>query len=129
MCYSSYVTGSTSLQISMTPTVGTDRWRIAVAGELDTGTSDQLLDAVMAALDRPGCRDLVIDLGQVTFLDASAVGVLVRARLACRRIGGRFTVFGTRGAVAQTLHLAGVAESFGLSRPRGQVRLNATADH
>jgi anti-anti-sigma factor len=109
------------LQISMRPTVGVDRWRIAVAGELDVDTSPQLVDAVGSALSLPGCRDVIVDLGQVTFADASAVNALVRARLACRHVGGRLTVFGARGVVAEILYLTGVAESFGLPARRARM--------
>ena len=112
----------------MRPSVGVDRWRMSVGGEMDSSTSPQLLDAVTAVLGQPGFRDLVVDLSQVTFADACAVGVLVQARLACRHIGGRFTVFGARGGVAQLLHLTGVAESFGLPAQTGRLRLNVVPD-
>jgi anti-anti-sigma factor len=91
-----------------------DHHRIAVMGDLDQATSSRLLDALMAALALPGARDVVLDFRGVTFLDASGVGVIVRARLACRHLGGRLTLFGARGRVAEVLHLTGVAESVGL---------------
>ena len=91
-----------------------DHHRIAVMGDLDLATSSRLLDALMAALALPGARDVVLDFRGVTFLDASGVGVIVRARLACRHLGGRLTLFGARGMVAEVLHLTGVAESVGL---------------
>jgi anti-sigma B factor antagonist len=91
-----------------------DHHRIAVTGDLDLATSSRLLDALMAALALPGARDVVLDFGGVNFLDASGVGVIVRARLACRHLGGRLTLFGARGIVAEVLHLTGVAESVGL---------------
>jgi anti-sigma B factor antagonist len=111
----------------MHPTVGVDRWRIAVAGELDVDSSPQLVDAVTTALSLPGCRDVIVDLSQVTFADASAVNALVQARLACRHVGGRFTVFGARGAVGEILYLTGVAESFGLPNRRARL-LNLASD-
>jgi anti-anti-sigma factor len=101
--------------VSVTSTVvGYDRPRITVAGELDLFTSPQLVDAVTAALKAIPARDVVVDLSGVTFIDASAVGALVHARQECRRVGGRLTVFGARGMVAEVLHLTGVAESLGI---------------
>jgi anti-anti-sigma factor len=128
VCYSGVVTGAPEFSIAMRPAVGMDRWRVSVAGELDTVTAPQLLEAVTAALRLPNCRDIIVDLTGVTFADAVAVGALVQARLACRYIGGRFTVFGARAGVAEILHLTGVAESFGLPAPRGHPRAEAGTD-
>jgi anti-sigma B factor antagonist len=101
-----------------------DRHRIAVTGEIDLASSPLLLEALMTALALPGARDLILDLRGVSFLDASGVGVLVRARLACRHVGGRLTVFGATGMVAEVLHLTGVAESLGLPiRAPGESRM------
>ena len=102
--------------VDVATTAGLNRSRIAVAGELDLATASQLLDAVNNALADPGCRDVVIDLSGVPFIDATGIGVLVRARRACRRGGGRLTIFGAHGIVAELLHLTGVAESLGLPR-------------
>jgi anti-sigma B factor antagonist len=100
--------------IRTSSTVGLQRVRITVTGELDLVTGPQLLESVQRALQLPACRDLVIDIRDVSFADASAVGVLVRARRACEHVGGRLTVFGAHGVVAEILYLTGVAESLGM---------------
>lgn len=93
--------------------VDIDRQRIRVLGELDIATSRLLLDATREALALPGCRDLVIDVGGVTFLDARAIGTLVLIRLECEHMGGRLSVFGAKGMVAEVLHMTGVADAMG----------------
>jgi anti-anti-sigma factor len=100
--------------ITTSSTVGLQRVRITVVGELDLVTGPKLLESIERALGLPACRDLVIDLRDVTFADASAVGVFVRARRACEHVGGRLTVFGAHGMVAEILYLTGVAESLGM---------------
>jgi anti-sigma B factor antagonist len=98
--------------------VDVDRQRIGVSGELDLVTAPLLLDAATAALALPGCRDLVIDLGGVTFMDASAIGTLVRIRRACEHVGGRLSVFGAEGIVAEVLAMTGFVEWVGRRRLR-----------
>jgi anti-sigma B factor antagonist len=96
---------------------GLNRLRLVVSGELDLATSPQLLMAVKDALDSPSCRDIIIDMSEVTLADAHAVGTLVLAYLACRHVGGRLTVFGARGVVAEVLQLTGVGALVGLGAP------------
>jgi anti-anti-sigma factor len=52
---------------------------LAVAGELDTETADQLRAAVSSILAAGRPRRLVLDLGEVRFLDARGVAALVAA--------------------------------------------------
>jgi anti-anti-sigma factor len=102
--------------------VAVDRCRVTVAGELDFAAAPWLWEKVSAALNGPACRDLVVDLSGVTFLDAGGVGALARMWQACHRVGGRITVFGAYGMVAEILHLTGVAPFVGLPTHRSGVR-------
>jgi anti-sigma B factor antagonist len=52
---------------------------LTVEGELDMATSDRLRAAAENAL-REGCRHLVLDLAQVSFIDSTGVGALVAIR-------------------------------------------------
>jgi len=57
---------------------------VEVAGEVDMATSPQVTEAVEAAPD--GCRRVVVDLSEVTFLDSSGLNSLVGSR---RSLGAR----------------------------------------
>lgn len=58
---------------------------VSLAGELDLYNAEEVRSALLDALaDEP--EMLVVDLEQVTFIDSTALGVLVDAH---RRIGGR----------------------------------------
>ena len=50
---------------------------VLVAGEIDISTSDDLADTVAGALDGHGV--VLLDLAEVTFIDSSGLGVLVRS--------------------------------------------------
>jgi anti-sigma B factor antagonist len=51
-----------------------DRWVLAMSGELDVATAPELEQALRAA-----SGSVVIDCGALEFMDATGIGVLVRA--------------------------------------------------
>ena len=54
-----------------------DATRIEAGGELDLATREALREAVVEALTEPAADELVIDLREVTFIDAAAVHAAV----------------------------------------------------
>ena len=69
------------MQIATTP--GSDRNVITVSGEVDLATSPDLDAALIAGLDS-GAGSLVVDLTDVSFMDSSGLGVIVRGLKRCR---------------------------------------------
>ena len=69
------------MQIATTP--GSDRYVITVSGEVDLASSPDLDTAIIAAIDS-GSSSLVIDLTDVSFMDSSGLGVIVRGLKRCR---------------------------------------------
>ena len=69
------------MQIELTPDVA--RYIISVSGEVDLATSSELDKAVIDALES-GTSGLIIDLSDLTFIDSSGLGVIVRALKRCR---------------------------------------------
>lgn len=70
-----------SMQIELTP--DSTRYVISVSGEVDLATSPDLDSAVVGALEF-GTAALAIDLTNVTFMDSSGLGVIVRGLKRCR---------------------------------------------
>jgi anti-anti-sigma factor len=92
---------------------------VEVVGEVDRETAPVLEVCVRSQASRPGVRDLVVDLAQVTFLDTAGVDVLVQAERRCRRRGVRLVVrTGRRRAALCPLRLAGFS---GLVEPDERV--------
>lgn len=58
---------------------------IAVEGELDIKTAKTVEDAVQRAC-AGGCEELVVDLGELTFIDSSGVRALFSAVNACAAV-------------------------------------------
>jgi len=69
------------MQIATTP--GSDRYIITVSGEVDLATSPDLDNAIIAAIES-GTSSLAIDLTDVSFMDSSGLGVIVRGLKRCR---------------------------------------------
>jgi anti-anti-sigma factor len=87
--------------------------RLTVTGEIDLGVSAELADAGLACLER--ATDLVVlDLGQVTFIDSTGIGALVSVRNRAELVGKTLRVASVSDRVAKVLSIAGLAEVFGL---------------
>jgi len=69
------------MQIATTP--GSDRYVITVSGEVDLASSPDLDAAIIAAIES-GSSSLAIDLTDVSFMDSSGLGVIVRGLKRCR---------------------------------------------
>jgi anti-sigma B factor antagonist len=93
------------MQIATTP--GSDRYLITVSGEVDLATSPQLDTAVIAAIDS-GNSSVVIDLTDVTFMDSSGLGVIVRALKRCREAENDLDLVITNERVLKVFGITGL---------------------
>lgn len=64
---------------------------VTAVGEIDAATADTLATAVTGALD-DGFKQVLVDFAQVTFIDSTGLGVLVRSHRAAVAAGARFSV-------------------------------------
>jgi anti-anti-sigma factor len=79
--------------------------RIEVAGELDMSNGD-LLGAMIAGAVLDRCAlDVVVDLGELTFLDASGVRTLLESHRWAKRHGTRLRVDRPHGLVHRVLQV------------------------
>jgi anti-anti-sigma factor len=102
------------LQFTETP-LDIDGCTLTVAGELDIATAPQFREEFGALLGG-GCRDLVVDLSQTTFLDSSGLGALVWAAHRMRGAGGMFRAVDPNPAIVTTLEITNVGPVLALAR-------------
>ena len=93
------------MQIATTP--GSDRYLITVSGEVDLATSPDLDTAVIAAIDS-GTSSVVIDLTDVSFMDSSGLGVMVRALKRCREAENDLDLVITNERVLKVFGITGL---------------------
>jgi anti-sigma B factor antagonist len=89
--------------MTITPTTY-DAWGVlTVDGELDLSTSPELRDALMT-LGTDHTR-VAIDLRAVTFMDSTALGVIVAAMKRARERGGELALVGPTGSPRKVLSI------------------------
>lgn len=84
-------------------------WTLLVlAGELDLHSSQALGEAIARERER-GAERLVLDLHDVTFLDSTALRVLLVTRSQLRDAGGEVVLLAPTKEVRRTLDVSGVS--------------------
>ena len=64
---------------------------VTASGEIDAATADSVADAVSAALSE-GYKTVVLDFTNVTFIDSTGLGVLVKSHRAAEATDAMFAV-------------------------------------
>jgi anti-sigma B factor antagonist len=82
---------------------------VELVGQADV--SAQSMSAVLAAEVAKAPRLLVMDLSRLSFIDSSALGVIVRTHRALRGNGGKLALVSPSPAVARILQLVDIAQT------------------
>jgi len=90
-------------------TTAQDDWRASIElhGEFDAANADELRSVLDAHLDA-GRRVLRIDTQGVSFLDSSAIGVIVRAHGRCTAEHGSLILTGVQARTARLFEITGL---------------------
>ena len=94
---------------------------MAVSGELDVASSQVLEQELSQLHDIPV---VVVDLRELTFIDSTGLGVLVRAHQVALEHGRRFGLVRGNGQVTRLLSLTGLDEELRVAESPEQL-LNA----
>ncbi len=84
---------------------------IAVSGEIDVATAPQLRECLHRVIAQ-GEATIVLDLLGVTFLDSTALGVLVGALKRCRELGGELHVVVADPRIMKIFEITGLTSVF-----------------
>jgi anti-sigma B factor antagonist len=86
---------------------------VAVAGEIDLSTADQLNAAIREA-EKPETKRIIVDLSALSFVDSTGLSVLLDAIKRSRRDGNRLSfVPSEHEGVTRLFALTGTTEMFG----------------
>lgn len=88
-----------------------ERTVVAVSGEIDLFTAPELKAALSEAVE-DGRSRIVVDLAQTTFLDSTALGVLIGAVKRLRSRDGVLTIVNTDPNIAKTFEITGLDQIF-----------------
>jgi anti-sigma B factor antagonist len=93
--------------------VGDQTSVLSVKGEIDVSTAPELRDRLLTAAQN-GHGIVVVDLSEVTFLDSTALGVLVSGLKRLRAEGGDLRLVVTGRSVAKVLEITGLVDVFSI---------------
>jgi anti-anti-sigma factor len=88
---------------------------VRLEGEVDLAVADELARVVLGCLDR--ADDVELDFGEVTFIDSSGLGALVRVRNEATRQGKTLSLVDVGRPTLRLLEITGLQEAFEI-RPR-----------
>ncbi|WP_413812591.1 STAS domain-containing protein [Streptomyces sp. OE57] len=97
---------------------GPDSCRVAVSGELDLVTADEVRQALQTAVGDN--RVVVIDLGGLTFCDCSGLNALLAAARTARAGDVELRLCAVPHFLARILHLSGTRSAFTIDSKPGQ---------
>ena len=92
---------------------------IAARGEIDLYTAPDLKQVLTDAIEG-GERRVVIDLSDVSFLDSTALGVLIGAVKRLRSRDGVLTIVNTDPNIAKTFEITGLDQIFTIRPTRDE---------
>jgi len=93
---------------------------LALSGEMDLAVAPWLheqLDALFVG----GAGSIAVDLTEATFLDSTALGVLVGALNRCQELGGQLHLIVTEPQILRVLTITGLNDAFTLHQSRQEL--------
>jgi anti-anti-sigma factor len=85
--------------------------RVAVRGEIDIASSDQLRSALLNLSDQ-GARYVTVDLADLEFIDSTGLGALIRMLKHYREQGGDLKLAAPTRPVAKVLEITSLDKLF-----------------
>jgi anti-sigma B factor antagonist len=99
---------------------------IALEGEVDIYSAPQFKEALLAGIE-DGATTIIVDLGRVTFIDSTALGVLVSGAKRVRPKNGRLDIVCTDENITRIFEITGLDRIFGIYRSRDEALRAAAA--
>jgi anti-sigma B factor antagonist len=96
-----------------------ERHVLAVRGEIDLFTAPEVKAALGGAIDAGKTR-FVVDLSETTFLDSTALGVLIGAVKRLRSREGALTIVNVDANIAKTFEITGLDQIFTIRPTRDE---------
>ncbi len=92
--------------------VSGDRATLKLGGRFDFHSHRDFRSAYEQHLVKAGVREIIIDFGDVDYLDSSALGMLLLLREKCDAAGRSVVLSGLKGTVKQVLDIANFGKLF-----------------
>ena len=90
---------------------------IALYGDFDLASRHDARRLLLAEVSHPGAETLALDLSGVTFMDSSALSILVAALHQAQRLDRRFYLTDASPRVRKVLQITGLLDLLTAARP------------
>jgi anti-sigma B factor antagonist len=87
--------------------------RVAVSGEVDVATAPALREHLNGAIDRSS-GEVIVDLLAVTFIDSTALGVLIGAQERCKEHGTDLRIVLKEARIVKVFEITGLTGLFSI---------------
>lgn len=104
-----------------------ERHIVAVRGEIDLFTAPEVKSTLASVIDNGKFR-VVVDLTETTFLDSTALGVLIGAVKRLRTRDGALTIVNVDANIAKTFEITGLDQIFTIRPTRDEAVQALDAD-
>ncbi|KAF7598902.1 MAG: anti-anti-sigma factor [Candidatus Dactylopiibacterium carminicum] len=88
---------------------------LRLGSRFDFKAHREFRDAVESLLGQAGSRNLQVDLAEVTYLDSSALGMLLMLRDKAKATNKDVALVGVKGSVKQVLDIANFSKLFSIA--------------
>ncbi|MBK9220048.1 MAG: STAS domain-containing protein [Uliginosibacterium sp.] len=88
---------------------------LRLSGRFDFKAHREFREAVDSVLSQAGARGVQVDLADVTYLDSSALGMLLMLRDKAKTVSKEVALVGVKGSVRQVLDIANFSKLFSIS--------------
>ncbi|HWI21389.1 MAG TPA: STAS domain-containing protein [Baekduia sp.] len=107
------------VDFSVSPLSLDEKFIVEVCGEVDLFTAPDLKEAISGGIDA-GADTIIVDLTQATFLDSTALGVLIGAVKRLRATDGGLSIVNVNSNIAKTFEITGLDQIFKIYESREQ---------
>nr|O32726.1 RecName: Full=Anti-sigma F factor antagonist; AltName: Full=Stage II sporulation protein AA [Geobacillus stearothermophilus]AAB81192.1 SpoIIAA [Geobacillus stearothermophilus] len=85
-----------------------DELIVRLSGELDHHTAENCMNKCRMCLEKRAIRHIVLNLGQLTFMDSSGLGVILGRYKQIKNVGGQMVVCAVSPAVKRLFDMSGL---------------------
>jgi anti-anti-sigma factor len=102
------------MPVTHTVNLNGDQCTVALRGEIDMANAVDTFAVLHDAANGDGCRELVIDLAELTFLDSSGLRTLIKLRAHLRDADIKLAMVNPRPLIRKTIEVTGLEGELGL---------------
>ncbi|MDD4296616.1 MAG: anti-sigma factor antagonist [Ruminiclostridium sp.] len=88
---------------------------VFLKGELDHHTASKVRDTIDMEILKTSVKLLIIDMGEVSFMDSSGIGLIVGRYHRIKRLGGNMQIINPSASLLRILRMSGVEKIIKIS--------------